>query len=40
MTEQNKMETTEDLKKAIYDSLGGCNNKILSRVFQSIRINC
>ena len=38
MTEQNKMETTEDLKKAIYDSLGGCNNKILSRVFQSIRI--
>ena len=38
MREQNKMETTEDLKKAIYDSLGGCNNKILSRVFQSIRI--
>ena len=28
MREKNKIETTGDLKKAIYDSLGGCNTTI------------
>ena len=35
---EKKMNTTEDLKNAIFYSLNGCNNKIISRVFQAIRI--
>ena len=35
---ENKMNTTLDLKNAISDATNGCSNKILSRVFQAIRI--
>ena len=35
---ERKMNTTEDLKNAIFYSLNGCNNKIVGRVFQAIRI--
>jgi 16S rRNA (cytosine1402-N4)-methyltransferase len=35
---KKKMNTTEDLKKSIYEALDGCSNKIFSRVFQAIRI--
>ena len=38
MRDHNKMNTTIDLKNAIFQSLDGCSNKIISRVFQAIRI--
>ena len=34
----NKMKTTYDLKKAVKDSIGIANNKMFSRIFQTIRI--
>ena len=34
----NKMKTTSDLKKAVKDSIGIANNKMFSRIFQTIRI--
>ena len=36
--DNKKMNTTEDLKKSIHEALNGCSNKILSRIFQAIRI--
>ena len=38
MRDNNKMNTTIDLKNAIFQALDGCSNKIISRVFQAIRI--
>ena len=32
------MKTTSDLKKAVKDSIGIANNKMFSRIFQTIRI--
>ena len=34
----NKMNTTKDLRNAIFDALNGCSTNIISRVFQAIRI--
>ena len=37
--DNGSMETTEDLKNAIFNSLNGCTKKIIGQVFQAIRIS-